>query len=168
MSLNYTYMHAIGSGFPEVQCHCVGDPNIYENIVLDGAVPLPTIAELDAWISNSAKTDMWKLIQSERDRRKAGGVKVGTDWFHSDDSSRIQQLGLLMMGANMPSNVMWKTIAGTFVQMTPTLAGQIFQSVAASDMTIFAVAEQKKAEMTASADPANYSYLTGWPKIYGE
>ncbi len=115
-----------------------------------------------------AKNDMWEKIKNERDRRKAGGVQVGTDWFHSDDNSRIQQLGLVMFGTNMPSNIMWKTMTGTFVQMTPTLASQIFSAVASSDMTIFAVAEQHRTNMEASSDPTSYNYLTGWPLIFGE
>ena len=110
----------------------------------------------------------WLQIQAERDRRRSAGVKVGTDWFHSDDPSRIQQLGLVMFGVNMPANLMWKTMAGTFVLMTPTLASQIFQASAVSDMTLFAVAEQKKAAMEALANPDTYDHLTGWPLIFGE
>ena len=110
-----------------------------------------------------------QLHQSERDRRKHdGGYKVGTNWFHSDDTSRIQQIALTIMGANMPANIMWKTMSGSFVLMTPTLAGQIFQAAAASDMALFAIAEQKKQAMLASSSPTEYNYLTGWPKAYGE
>jgi len=113
--------------------------------------------------------NMWLLIQGERDRRTStGGYKVGDYWFHSDDISRIQQLALTMMGANMPSGVMWKTMSGAFVPMTPTLAGQIFQAAAASDISIFSVAEAKKAEMLATSTPATYDYLSGWPLMYGE
>lgn len=36
----------------------------------------------------------WDAIKAERDRRKAGGFKVGALWFHSDADSRIQHLGL--------------------------------------------------------------------------
>lgn len=112
--------------------------------------------------------DIWQRIKAERNRRKAGGVKVGAKWFHSDDGSRIQQMGLVMMGASIPANIQWKTMDGSFIAMTQTLASQVFQAVAASDQAIFAVAEQHKAAMEASADPASYDYSTGWPKIYGE
>lgn len=115
------------------------------------------------------KTLMWSAIKTERDRRKSqGGVKVGTKWFHSDDPSRIQQLGLVMMGAGIPANTQWKTMDGSFVTMTQTLAGQIFQASAANDMAIFAAAEAHKAAMEASADPASYDFSTGWPKAFGE
>jgi hypothetical protein len=71
---------------------------------------------------------VWRLIQAERDRRRANGVRVGANWYHSDDTSRIQQLGLLLMGANMPPGIMWKTMSNTFIEMTPILAQQIFQA----------------------------------------
>lgn len=118
------------------------------------------------------KTAKWEAIKAERDRRKAGGVKVkvGTTnkWFHSDDGSRIQQMGLVTMGASIPANLQWKTLDGSFITMTQTLAQQVFGAVAASDQTIFAAAETHKAAMEASADPASYDYSSGWPKVYGE
>jgi hypothetical protein len=169
MALSYTYIDAIGKGFHGVECHCTGDGSVYEDIIWDGGVALPTKAELDTWIADDIKIDMWDAIKVERDHRKNnGGYKVGTNWYHSDTSSRIQQLGLVMMGANLPANLYWKTMGGGFVLMTPTLALQIFQTAAASDMAIFTVAEQKKAAMLASATPATYDYLSGWPLIYGE
>lgn len=112
--------------------------------------------------------DIWQRIKAERDRRKAGGVKVGAKWFHSDDGSRIQQMGLVMMGASIPANLQWKTMDGSFITMTQALASQVVQTVAASDQAIFTVAEQHKAAMEASADPASYDYSGDWPKIYGE
>lgn len=122
--------------------------------------PAPTTAEI--------KAAKWDAIKTERDRRKAGGVKVGVKWFHSDDASRIQQVGLVMMGASIPANTQWKTMDGSFVTMTQTLAGQIFQASAANDMAIFAATEAHKAAMEASADPASYDFSTGWPKAFGE
>jgi hypothetical protein len=167
--LTYTYMEAIGKGFPGVECHCQGDGSVYEEIIHDGGIAMPSKADIDTWIAADIKTDMWNLIKDERDRRKLeGGYKVGNDWYHSDVTSRIQQIALVMMGANLPAGLYWKTMGGGFVLMTQTLAMQIFMAAATSDATIFAVAEQKKAAMLASATPATYSYLTGWPLIYGE
>lgn len=118
--------------------------------------------------ADQIKAQVWQAIKSERDRRKAGGVKVGAKWFHSDDGSRIQQMGLVMMGASIPANLQWKTMDGTFITMTQTLASQVFQAVAASDQAIFSVAEAHRVALQASADPAAYDYLTGWPAIFGE
>jgi hypothetical protein len=112
---------------------------------------------------------IWLKIKTERDRRiQNGGYKVGTKWYHSDTFSRTQQMGLVMMGANIPANTPWKTMDGTFVVMTQTLAGQIFGTAAASDIAIFTAAETHNAAMRASATPHTYNYLTGWPTAYGE
>ena len=166
--MSHSYIEAIGEGWPGCQCTAPGDGSVYETIIWESGVALPSKEELDAWIREAEKKEKWREIQAERDRRKSGGVKVGEKWFHSDDTSRIQQLGLVMMGANMPAGIMWKTMDNSFVQMTPTLALQIFMSVATSDQTIFGTAEYHKAQMLAAADPAAYNFLVGWPKVYGE
>uniref|UniRef100_UPI002FC852FA hypothetical protein n=1 Tax=Devosia sp. TaxID=1871048 RepID=UPI002FC852FA len=41
---------------------------------------------------------IWPQIKAERDRRKALGVLAAGNWYHSDADSRIQQLGLVLMG----------------------------------------------------------------------
>ena len=141
----------------------------YTDLVWHGGDPLPTPEELAPWVLHYKQDTVWEGIQARRDsRQKTGGTPVGPHWFHSDDTSRIQQLALVMMGANMPSGIMWKTMGGEFVQMTPTLAGQIFQSCAAQDMGTFAIAEHHKATMLTLPDPSQYDYSTGWPKIFGE
>lgn len=131
---------------------------------------ISTVSETDyqAAVLNKIKQQKWREIQTERDRRMLGGVKVGNYWFHTDDTSRVQQLGLLMMGSSMPTGIMWKTMTGEFVEMTPALIQQIFNAVANHDITTFGVAEQHRANMNASSDPENYDFSTGWPLIYGE
>lgn len=122
--------------------------------------------------TNQIEARAWAAIKAERDRRKAGGVKVkvgGVDkWFHSDDASRIQQMGLVMMGASIPANLQWKTLDGSFVTMTQAVAQSVFAAAAASDQAIFGVAEAHRVALQASADPATYDYSTGWPAIFGE
>lgn len=109
----------------------------------------------------------WERIKQERDRRKYLGVKVGDHWYHSDDSSRIQQLALAMMGNAIPAGLMWKTLTTTpppvFVEMTPALAQGIFTATAASDAAIFAAAETHRVAMEASATPESYDATSGWP-----
>jgi len=109
-------------------------------------------------------------IKAERDRRtQAGGYKVAGKWFHSDTFSRTQQMGLVMLGANIPAGTPWRTMDGSTVTMTQTLAGQIFGAAAASDIAIFAAAEAHIAALQESPDPGAYDYRSaGWPKIYGE
>lgn len=115
-----------------------------------------------------SKSEILAHIKAERDRRiQNGGYKVGTKWYHSDTFSRTQQMGLVMMGANLPANVQWKTMDNTFVTMTQTLAGQIFGTAAASDIAIFSAAEAHRAAMESSADPAAYDFTGGWPPMFG-
>lgn len=163
-----TYVEVIAEDYPLIQVAAVGDGSDYEYLKWVSGDPLPSKADLDAKMASKIKERMWKVIQAERDRRTQGGVKVAGSWFHSDQPSRIQQIGLVIFGANMPAGIMWKTMSGTFVPMTPQLALGIFQSVAMSDQVIYGTAEQKKAQMLASADPISFNYLTGWPAIYGE
>ena len=116
----------------------------------------------------STKDFVWSKIKFERERRQALGVLADGKWFNSDANSRIQQLGLLMMGANIPSGLQWKTMDNSFITMTPALAEQIFQATAYSDVLIFTAAEQHKAAMEASASPLLYDFSGGWPVSYGE
>lgn len=128
-----------------------------------------------AWVETATladqQTTMWERIKGKRDSIKHGGVKVAVDtvdyWFHSDDASRIQQLGLVMMGANVPA-VQWKTMSGAFVTMTQTLANAIFNAVASLDQNAFSNAEQHRTAMMASSTPSTYDYSTGWPQVYAD
>lgn len=109
---------------------------------------------------------VWDKIKALRDAKtQDGGCRVGENWFHSDTFSRTQQIGLTLMGNAMPPGIMWKTMAGTFVEMTPTLAAQIFAAVAAQDTAIFAHAEALRAQ--AQADPDAVDITVGWPTTYG-
>ena len=109
------------------------------------------------------KSRHWGAIRQERDRRtQTGGYQVAGKWFHSDTFSRTQQMGLVMMGAGIPNGLQWKTMDGSFVAMTQTLAGQVFAAAAASDAALFARAEQIKVAM--EADPVNFVLASQtWP-----
>ena len=50
------YIEAIGVGFPGVECHSMGDGSVYEDIVWDGGVDLPSKETLDAWIAANNTT----------------------------------------------------------------------------------------------------------------
>ncbi len=136
----------------------------YQAQVASGYVPQPMqVAEVPLAERQAAA---WSRIQERRDATKGGGVHVFGKWFHSDDPSRIQQLGLVMMGAAMPAGIEWKTMDGSFIEMTPALASQIFAAVAALDLAAFAAAEVHKAAMLASADPEAYDFSAGWPEVF--
>lgn len=157
-----------GGGPSGVDVQCLGDGTDYDSIVRTGGNPLPTKEALDILILEATKKRQWQEIKDTRDRYKFGGVKVGDLWFHSDDTSRIQQLGLLALGVNLQPGILWKTMTGSFVEMTPALAQQIFLTTAVSDLRIFKKAEEKRLEMLASSNPSQYDSATGWPITFEE
>jgi hypothetical protein len=161
-----TYMEVLGDEYPNVKVQALGDGSDYEMLHWTGGDPLPSKEELDSDRLYSTRVRVWSVIKAKRDQLQQSGVKVGTHWYHSDLSSRIQQLALVMFGANLPTSIMWKTLDGAFVLMTPLLASQIFQSSAASDIAIFTAAETHKARMMASAAPHLYDFSAGWPASY--
>jgi hypothetical protein len=157
-----------------------------DNTEITSITPYQSV--IDAWLSakdallasliEPVKTDeeieaeMWTKIKVERDRRQSGGFKVEITteifkWFHSDPTSRLQQLGLVIAGAAVPE-IPWKTMDGSFATMTPTIAGLIFQAGLTLDTALFAIAEQHKYAMEQSAEPSLYDYSTGWPEMFGE
>lgn len=129
-------------------------------------------AVFDAHVAPSDLDDtraaVWERIKAARDRRtQAGGYQAGGKWFHSDTFSRTQQIGLVMLGAGIPPGTMWKTMDGSFIEMTPALAQQVFAAAAAQDLATFAAAEAHKAAMEAAADPGAYDFSGGWPAVFG-
>lgn len=125
--------------------------------IIDAYDPLP-----------DAKARKWEAIKAERDRRKEAGYMVAGHRYHSDQASRIQQLGLVIMGANIPPGLQWKTVDNGFVPMTQTLAQQIFAATAHNDATLHAVAEMKKAAVNALntlAEVEAFDVTAGWPVV---
>lgn len=154
-------------------CQSTDDPDYVEYVSWVNDGNSPTIGNISPTEKTVYQEMMWEKIKSERDRRKSeSGYKVTTNgqdyWYHSDDTSRIQQIALVMLGTNMPNGIMWKTMSGAFVLMSPTLAQQIFQAAITSDMILFSVAEQKRVAMQSLEDPRTYDFKSGWPKGFGE
>ena len=131
---------------------------------------------------DGAKSAMWDKIQIERTRRKECAFPVDfggkTYYFHGDAESRGQHHGLmaevnLLLATGKPlttvlTTVPWVTKGGTNVTMTGELALTIFQTQMRREGEFFSVARAHKEAMEASAEPWNYNYSAGWPKIYGE
>jgi hypothetical protein len=112
---------------------------------------------------------MWERIKAERNRRiESGGYQVDGNWFHSDIKSRSQQLGLVIVGDKIQTDLQWKTMNGSFVTMSHSLAQRIVEAAGLSDQAIFARAESHKAAMEANGEPASYDYSGGWPPMFGE
>lgn len=136
------------------------------------ALRMPSIAEQTAIA--------WEAIKAKREQIKAGGVKVGTKWFHSDIESRVQHLGLkdkardlLAAGGAMTdrlqvggADIQWKTQNGTLIYMTAQMAFDIVAAVGVLDALAHQNAEVHKAAMEASTEPAAYDFSGGWPAVY--
>lgn len=150
-----------------------GEMMVKAGAVVPYVAPAPDIAQL--------KAAKWEAIKAKRDAIKAGGVKVGTKWYHSDETSRTQYIGLLRMadaavaaggtGASTlqygGQDIQWKTMDGSFIKMTVQRANDVFNAVSGLDFLAFGVAETHRAAMLASADPAAYDFSTGWPAVFG-
>lgn len=145
------------------------DSEYFGHLLPTDCVPITDVEadEILAPAIAQIKAVKWGEIKAERDRRTdAGGYLAAGKWFHSDQKSRSQQLGLVLLGANIPAGLQWKTMDGSFAAMTPALAQQILAAAAASDIAIFAAAETHRAAMEASAEPAAYDFSGGWPAVF--
>ena len=155
---------SIISQLPTVVQDCIGAADLGGGTYrLDFAAS--SRAATAAEVLEAARAVRIAAIKSKRDTVKGDGVTVGANRFHSDADSRIQQMGLVMMGASLPP-VQWKTMGGTFVEMTPTLAGQIFAATAARDIAVFGHAEALIAQVNAAATPEDVAAIdieAGWP-----
>lgn len=106
------------------------------------------------------------LVHQERDMRKrASGYSVGEYWFHSDIESKIEQIGLLLLGDDIPPGLMWKTMGGVEVAMTPQLARSLFLAGVSSTASKFAAAKQHVAHIEANGWEG-HDFFTGWPPAY--
>ncbi len=166
-------------GYDPVMATPSPETTIYEIAVRDGAEQDSLGNWMYKWVIQTLpenivnnkitedRNNKWIAIKAERDRREAGGVKVGQYWFHSDELSAIKILALVIAGpTNIPVGLMWKTMGGIFVPMSHSLAMQVYIAEMASSQNLFAIAEQKKAAMLALDDPTTYDTSTGWPDIF--
>jgi hypothetical protein len=120
---------------------------------------LARVAELEAALALSQADDLPSAIRAERDRRIVAGVKLGEHWYHSDLQMQIQVLGMVIMGANLPSHAKIKTLDDGPQPATPLLAQQLFQAIATQQATLHAIADAAIANGTALAD-------VPWPPTY--
>lgn len=113
------------------------------------------------------KTDLINKIKEIRDHKtENGGFKVGNNWFHSNTFSRTQHIGLMMVGSNIPANLVWKCMDGSFVTMTPQLAASIFSSAVQQDTALFAHAESLIDQIKTVQNPSLVDINAGWPETY--
>lgn len=101
----------------------------------------------------------WSKIKKIRDDlTNNGGCFVAGKWFHSDPKSKQQQMALMMMGNNLPEGIQWKTMDGTFIELTPQIIYDLFQAQVQREQEIFSIAEAKKNDSSLIEE--------GWPASY--
>lgn len=112
---------------------------------------------------------LWNQIKAQRDSvTENGGCQHAGYWFHTDVKSKQQQMALLMLGANIPGGLMWKTMDGTLAMMTQALAASLFAAQVAREQAIFAQAETMKASLAnmTMAEFEAFDANSGWPAQY--
>ncbi len=165
------YLDIISRKYPNVFVSCVGDPEVLNDIVWEAGEPIPPVEQLETDHLELLREDIWVAIKAERDYRYViTGTPVAGKWYHSDEVSKLQQVALqAAAGLNiLPANLMWKTMDGSFVQMTNQLALQIFGGAMSKGTEIFSVAEQHRLTMLALPDPTGYDFSANWPQTYAE
>ena len=83
-----------------------------------------------------AKEAKYSAIKNQRDAITTDYIIINNHYFHSDTSSRIQQLSLTKMGAEkkIPPGLMWKTKNNGLIELTNEIAAQ-FESICACSQT---------------------------------
>lgn len=144
--------------------HGVILPSTVSTFLRDVAGDYTTTTE--AYIQ-TLRENVWTKIKALRDEKIAnGGYEVEGKWYHSDTVSRSQQTGLYLMGENVPTGLMWKTMDGSFVEMTQEVAQKIFFAAARQDSALFNKAEALRQEVNSSETPWEIDVETGWPETF--
>lgn len=139
-------------------------PNTNSTFLLDIATEYATTTE--AYIK-TLQESVWVKIKAIREEKIInGGHCVDGKWYHSDTVSRSQQTGLYLMGENVPVGLMWKTMDGSFVEMTQALAQKIFFAAADQDSALFQHAEALRQQVKESATPEQVDIESGWPATF--
>jgi hypothetical protein len=85
------YVTAIGLGFPGVQVSCTTDPMIYENIVWEAGLPLPSKEALDSWISANASVVRTKITVLAFRNRFTTNEKIAIDIASIDNPAATME-----------------------------------------------------------------------------
>ncbi|MCQ8103235.1 DUF4376 domain-containing protein [Methylomonas sp. SURF-2] len=138
----------------------------------------------------SAPVTVAQLLEAldvERSRRWRAGfpVQIGggiTKWFHSDEFSLTQHLGLkdkardlLAAGGAMSDaitisgqTVYWSTMDGSPVAITAQLAFDLVSSAGLQQALVFAASQVHRAAINSAEDLSGYDVLANWPAVFGE
>lgn len=130
--------------------------------------------------------DLNSFVDAELSRRWRSGFPIIIDgvtkWFHSDEFSLAQHLGLkdnardlLAAGGAVTDNitidgqpVVWSTMDGSQVSITIQVAFNLVTAAGKRQVLIFAASEAHRVAIASSQDPASYDALSGWPSMFGD
>ncbi|HDP8225512.1 TPA: DUF4376 domain-containing protein [Escherichia coli] len=160
---------------------CYRDRECWVNISTTEIITTPPPGDFyrldgDKWVYDAtsytaaldgAKSLVVKAIKALRDEVTADYIIIGDYHFHSDASSRIQQMSLTRMGQTkqIPKGLMWQTKNLGLLELTNEIAAQFESITMDHDMRLFANAQRHIAAVEALEDiqaVQEYDYSTGW------
>ncbi|KFS50767.1 hypothetical protein SEEB0236_11695 [Salmonella enterica subsp. enterica serovar Bareilly str. CFSAN000236] len=120
-----------------------------------------------AIVLDNAKSRVKQAIKVRRDEVTADYIVIDDYHFHSDASSRIQQMSLTRMGQaqQIPAGLMWQTKNNGLIELTNDIAAQFETITVDHDMRLFANAQRHIAAVEALGDiqeVLDYDYSSGW------
>lgn len=150
--------------------------NVNTDWTFDGAnftaPAMLTISEIQLKVIDSIKNKRDQLIVS-------GGHKIGAHWYHSDQISLIQQLGLSSVAKELSASgasdntvivpTPWKTLGGGFVNLTIGIAKQFAQSALTQQSALFNEAKSKieiVGAIESADDLLNFDVNANWPDVF--
>lgn len=112
---------------------------------------------------------VWEGIKNMRAYKNSLGFYVPSvdKWFHSDQAAinNYQVIGLsIVMKTFKPEK--WKTMDGSWVEMTEELFGDVMSAMNEHGVYNFKIAELHYENVKKSDEPLNYDYKTGWKPNY--
>lgn len=128
----YTYIQAIGLGFPAVQCHATDDGSVYENIVWDSGDQIPSKETLDTWISaNPSIVSDTKITTLAFRNRFTYQEKVSIDIASLDIPTAPMEQRILSAGLRV---ALADLATATFIDLSDPRTIAIIQSLAQNNI----------------------------------
>ena len=120
-------------------------------------------------LKKQQQTQTWEQIKAKLHAVTRGGVYVPSvkKWFHTDDSSRTQYLAMQIM-PELPDDLMWKTMDGSFIRLTKEILMQVAMTMMTQEQSDFANAERHRQLMLKAENPLEYDYSSSWSAVYGD
>jgi len=162
------------------------DGSRHEITVLDSVPPLESSPNPPPPSLEQQQTTLLNAINSERGWRWRAGfpVQVGgvTKWFHSDEFSLTQHLGLkdkardvLAAGGALSDSitiagqpVYWSTMDGSQVAITAQVAFDLVAGAALQQALVFLSSQAHEVAINAAEDLSDYDVLANWPAVFVE